>query len=81
MDNLDKKVIDINYPCIQDVVIRKDETDVCFTITDGQDETKLFLKDGQGTEYDTISDTYTFRNGDGVNTRTKGVMYIFEIVD
>ena len=47
MDNLDKKVIDINYPCIQDVVIRKDETDVCFTITDGQDETKLFLKDGQ----------------------------------
>ena len=47
MDNIDKKVINIDYPCIQDVVIRKDETDVCFTITDGQDETKLFLKDGQ----------------------------------
>ena len=44
-------------------------------------ETKYYNNDGQGTEYDTISDTYTFRNGDGVNTRTKGVMYIFEIVD
>ena len=47
MDNIDKKVISIDYPCIQDIVIRKDETDVCFTASDGQDETKLFLKDGQ----------------------------------
>ena len=47
MDNIDKKVINIDYPCIQDIVIRKDETDVCFTIHDGQDETKLFMKDGQ----------------------------------
>lgn len=47
MDNIDKKVINIDYPCIQDIVIRKNETDVCFTIHDGQDETKLFMKDGQ----------------------------------
>lgn len=47
MDNIDKKVFNIDYPCIQDIVIRKDETDVCFTVSDGQDETKLFLKDGQ----------------------------------
>ena len=47
MDNIDKKVINVNYPCIQDIVIRKDETDVYFTTTDGQDETKLFLNDGQ----------------------------------
>lgn len=47
MNDIDRKVININYPCIQDIIIRKDETDVCFTITDGQDETKLFLKDGQ----------------------------------
>lgn len=47
MDNIDKKVINIDYPCIQDIVITKDETDVCFTVSDGQDETKLFLKDGE----------------------------------
>jgi hypothetical protein len=47
MDNIDKKVININYPCIQDIVITKDETDVCFTVSDGQDETKLFLKDDE----------------------------------
>ena len=47
MDNIDKKVININYPCIQDIILRKDETDVCFTISDGQDETKLFFEDGK----------------------------------
>ncbi len=47
MDNIDKKVININYPCIQDIILRKDETDVCFTVSDGQDETKLFFKDGK----------------------------------
>lgn len=47
MDNIDKKVININYPCIQDIIMYKDETDICFTISDGQDETKLFLKDGE----------------------------------
>lgn len=47
MDNIDKKVINIDYPCIQDIVMRKGETDICFTVTDGQDETKLFLKDGE----------------------------------
>ena len=47
MDNIDKKVININYPCIQDIVVTKDETDVCFTVSDGQDETKLFLKDNE----------------------------------
>ena len=47
MDNIDKKVINIDYPCIQDIIIQKDETDVCFTVSDGQDETKLFLKDGE----------------------------------
>jgi hypothetical protein len=47
MDNIDKKVINIDYPCIQDIILRKDETDVCFTVSDGQDETKLFFKDGK----------------------------------
>ena len=47
MDNIDKKVININTPCIQDIILRKDESDVCFTFSDGQDETKLFFKDGQ----------------------------------
>ena len=47
MDNIDKKVISINTPCIQDIILRKDESDVCFTFSDGQDETKLFFKDGQ----------------------------------
>lgn len=39
------KTIDINEPCIQDIVIRKTETDLCFTTVDGQDESKLFLGD------------------------------------
>lgn len=47
MDNIDKKVININYPCIQDIIMYKDESDICFTVSDGQDETKLFLKDGE----------------------------------
>ena len=47
MDNIDKKVINIDYPCIQDIILRKDETDVCFTISDGQDETKLFFENGK----------------------------------
>lgn len=47
MDNIDKKVINIDYPCIQDIILRKDESDICFTLSDGQDETKLFFKDGQ----------------------------------
>lgn len=47
MSNIDKKTISINYPCIQDIIIRKNETDVCFTTSDGQDETKLFLKEGE----------------------------------
>ena len=47
MDNIDKKVINIDYPCIQDIILRKDETDVCFTISDGQDETKFFFEDGK----------------------------------
>ena len=47
MDNIDKKVINIDYPCIQDIILRKDESDICFTLSDGQDETKLFFKNGQ----------------------------------
>ena len=32
----------INEPCIEDIIIRSNgEVDVCFTMKDGQDETKL----------------------------------------
>ena len=40
-----KKIIDINEPTIADVIIRKDEVDVCFTTSTGQHETKLRLQD------------------------------------
>ena len=40
-------VTKINEPCIEDIIIRSDgEVDLCFTTKDGQDETKLFLKEG-----------------------------------
>ena len=41
MDN----VININEPCIQDLIIQKDEQDLCITTKDGQIEYKLFLGD------------------------------------
>lgn len=41
------QVINIKNPCIQDIILRKNESDICFTTSDGQDETKLFLKDGE----------------------------------
>lgn len=44
---MEKNIINIDCPCVQDVVIRKNETDLCFTTVDGQDETKLFLKDDE----------------------------------
>ena len=40
-------VTKINKPCIEDIIIRSDgEVDLCFTVKDGQDETKLFPKPG-----------------------------------
>ena len=41
MDN----VININEPCIQDLIIQKNEQDLCITTKDGQIEYKLFLGD------------------------------------
>lgn len=46
-----KKVINIKEACIQDVIIRKTETDICFTFKDkGQEETKLFLGDEESVQ-------------------------------
>ena len=40
-------VTKINEPCIEDIIIRSSgEVDLCFTMKDGQDETKLFPKEG-----------------------------------
>ena len=36
-----------NEPVIADIIIRKDETDVCFTTASGQQETKLHLGDDE----------------------------------
>ena len=48
---MDSSIININEPCIQDIIITKDEVDVCYTTKDGQDETKLFMKEDESVMY------------------------------
>lgn len=46
-----KKIINIKEACIQDVIIRKTETNICFTFKEkGQEETKLFLGDEESVQ-------------------------------
>ncbi len=44
---MEKKVVNIKEGVIQDIILRKDEVDVCFTDVNGENEEKLFLKDGE----------------------------------
>lgn len=47
MENVERKTVNIGDGVIQDIILRKDEVDVCFTNINGQNEEKLFLKEGE----------------------------------